>query len=677
MLTEAQIKEAFRWGEPRIVTVRRGTPLERQRMVLEAPATKEARAFAAANKADCITWQIGLTEYPPESNKWRFTWWRDVPKDVQEAKAKAVAESRATDGDAVIPVPAGLALRGYQTAGVAFALKRNGTLIADEMGLGKTVQIIGVINADERNHRCLIVCPSGLVNNWYSELATWLTREDKDIGIADGDCFPSSTIVICGWGMVSKYAERIGGLHWDLVAIDECHMLKNKDALRSRAILGYRPKRNEPAALARAPLRPRIRLAASGTPALNKPQELWTVLHWLDPINWNDWWRFNQRYCGAYQGRYGIAYGEPTNLKELEEKLRSTVMVRRLKSQVLTELPPKTRQLIELQTDGTEARNERRMMRERGIDIEGALARMEADVVLASAGDSPQTFETAVEALEKGVVTEFESASAVRMATGLAKVGPALEFIRNELEELPKVVVWAHHVEVLELLVEGLKEYGCVGRWGKHSATERQNAVNQFQNDPRLRVFVVGNRAMGTGFTMTAADTSIHVEDDWVPGIILQAEDRIHRIGQRAACFHKHLVLPGTIDAAVLRSVLTKVGWLGQMLDGIKPGSDEAVFFDSEQRAPRICRGYIAPSRREIVEGAAGMSPQGVAGTTEALRRLAAAVGGFACNQVDAHVIKGLSVKLMLSPKEAFLARKLCTKYAGQLPDVIVERMKL
>jgi hypothetical protein len=146
---------------------------------------------------------------------WLVCWWGQVPAEETTKTQATIAASRAADADVTIPAPPGCTYLGYQKAGIQFALERPGTLIADEMGLGKTIQGIGVINADPKIARVLVICPASLKLNWYRELKKWLVRP-LSVGIADSKVFPTTDIVILNYDIAHKY-ERALSFYWDLI----------------------------------------------------------------------------------------------------------------------------------------------------------------------------------------------------------------------------------------------------------------------------------------------------------------------------------------------------------------------------------------------------------------------------------------------------------------------------
>jgi SWI/SNF-related matrix-associated actin-dependent regulator 1 of chromatin subfamily A len=236
--------------------------------------------------------------------------------------------------------PSGLSYFPYQVEGISFAIERTGTLLADEMGVGKTVQAIGVINAlGDQINRCLIIAPAGMRLVWRDELQRWLVQP-LSIGVAGVDPVSEQIltrvhILVVNYDRLEKMQRLVTGRCWDLAILDECHLIKNPEAKRSQVALQIRAVR---------------RLASSGTPIPNRPIELHPILCWLDPARWPSSGRFQfaTRYCAARLTGFGWDLKGSSNTAELGELLRSTIMIRRTKAEVLPQLPPKLRQVVQL-----------------------------------------------------------------------------------------------------------------------------------------------------------------------------------------------------------------------------------------------------------------------------------------------------------------------------------------
>lgn len=477
-----------------------------------------------------------------------------------EARRKARLEraelSRAADSGLEIPAPSGFSYIPYQKGGIAFGWRafqerKRGILLGDEMGLGKTIQAAGFANLAGMR-RIIIICPASLRGNWYRELQRWLLT-GATVGIADSKRFPATDVVIINYDIVHKWEDQMKGIAWDLVICDEVHKLKNPGARRTQVIFGRKdPKAPIP------PLVAKFRLLLTGTPILNRPEEIFGIVNYVCPEEFPSRRAFEKKYKDA------------TNVKlnELQEALRSTCMIRRLKMDVLTELPPKMRQVLEV-PGGKEAlaaiADEKRTVREQKQvleDLRGAVAK-------AKGTEDDDVYREAVRRLRAARGVAFSEIARVRKATAIAKLPYVIAHIEACFEEgHNKMLCFAHHHEVIESLLEHF-DGTAVAIYGKtkNDAFTRQGIVDTFQTDPEVRLFIGSIGAAGVGLTLTASSHVMFAELDWVPGNIMQAEDRAHRIGQRDSVLVQHLVLEGSLDALIASRIVEKAEMIDAALD--------------------------------------------------------------------------------------------------------------
>lgn len=407
-------------------------------------------------------------------------------------------------------------LRPYQEQGVQDILdklytnKKHGALLADAPGLGKTAQAIEVANrlaAGRPIFLTLVVCPASLRLNWNREIHAWAQ--------------PKRYFEVRTYGEIVRKKQDYQ--RYFFVIFDEAHYLKNPDAKRTKAC----------SALADGSY---YKLALTGTPVVNRPIEIFPVLQILGLKN--HWTRitFAIRYCAATfryiyvrggRKRKILDVNGASHTDELNKALRSSVMVRRTKEEVLTELPPKIRQVIAMDF----ASGESESFRQRFASLSLA-----ADI------------------LQETKRIPFEELAKERYNVAVAKIPYVREFIDDLLEEEEKVVVFAHHRDVVKALAEG---EGRVMLYGGMTEKQKDEAVQAFQHGS-ARVFVGQITAAGTGLTLTAARTVVFAELDWVPGNVTQAEDRCHRIGQHDTVRVFHIVAEGSIDARLVRAIVDK-----------------------------------------------------------------------------------------------------------------------
>jgi SWI/SNF-related matrix-associated actin-dependent regulator 1 of chromatin subfamily A len=175
--------------------------------------------------------------------------------------------------------------------------------------------------------------------NWLREWEKWDTLGRKAEVVRNGKQeFPKTDVVIINYDILTKFDLLFR--EWDLLILDEAHYCKNNKAARTKAIFGGKGQK---------PIKAKRRIILTGTPILNKPIEAYTILKSIAPDQFGNWKYYTDRYCDAKHDGWGVDVSGASNLGELQERLRSTCMVRRLKKDVLTELPAKRRQLIEIE----------------------------------------------------------------------------------------------------------------------------------------------------------------------------------------------------------------------------------------------------------------------------------------------------------------------------------------
>jgi len=453
----------------------------------------------------------------------------------------AVAASAVTATTFRPQCPVGQEPRPFQCAGVEWLLNHPRALLAESMGCGKTIQAILAINHLPEVKRVLVLCPASVKLNWENEFRAWLTRP-LTVGVAAGNFCPATDIVIANYDIVGRVKPRLAAL--DLLILDECQYIKNPRAVRTAEVVG-RESRFRPV----LPIRAARVIALSGTPMENRPAELWTLLHYLDPVAWPNANAFYSRYCAATWGPHGFDCTGASNLDELRLRLRSTLMLRRLKADVLPELPPKQRQIIEL-----------------GVGADKLLtdlkSRLSADFV------------NSVEGLRVARRLVADAIATVRKESGLAKFDAALAHLKDQTADGHKLVVFGWTTELLQRLHREFP--GSVLVTGATPVPERQAAVERFTTATDCQVFFGNIRAAGVGINLQVASHVVFVEFDWTPGTMEQAADRCHRLGQRDSVLVQYLVLRGTLDAVVAKTFVRKAGLVGQALDGLA----EAVALD-------------------------------------------------------------------------------------------------
>jgi SWI/SNF-related matrix-associated actin-dependent regulator of chromatin subfamily A-like protein 1 len=476
-----------------------------------------------------------------------------------------LAKSRAVDSSIVVPCPPGLQYEPYQLAGISYAMQHKDTLIGDAPGLGKTIESLGVVNKlGDAAKSVLVVGPATLTFNWKDEAEKWLMGDWKIfIPRSGADEVPATSgriLVITNYEKVSgkrvtpfmKSIERV----WDVAIFDEAHALKTPTSMRSRAVLGER------GLLWRA----HRSLFLTGTPIENFPKEIWPLAAALCPAKFGDWDVFARRYCGLHQEERGdglvwVATGG-TNLGELQQRLRSTFMVRRLKEDVMKELPPKRRQLVVLGDEEVDwsAHPEFKKWKECYEKAwEAALARVEA-------AKTSTEYKSAVRDLDAVTGVAFTETSDLRHKTALVKLPMCLKYLDELLESTAdNIVVFAHHNDVLEKLHEHFAD-NSVLLYGGTPMKDRGEVIRAFQAGEK-RIFLGSLKAAGVGINLYRACIAVFCEGDWVPATMTQAEDRLCRKGQTKMVHVIHLALNGTLDVNMSKKVIAKQNAIDKALD--------------------------------------------------------------------------------------------------------------
>uniref|UniRef100_A0A3Q1AVF7 Zinc finger, RAN-binding domain containing 3 n=1 Tax=Amphiprion ocellaris TaxID=80972 RepID=A0A3Q1AVF7_AMPOC len=420
------------------------------------------------------------------------------------------------------------------------------------MGLGKTVQAIAVAYAFRQEWPLLVVVPSSLKYPWIEELERWIPElQPGDINLVDSKSdtmgISSSKVTVLGYGLLSTDArplvEALTRQQFAVVVVDESHYLKSRNAARTKIVVPLIQSAKRAILL-------------TGTPALGRPEELFMQLDALYHKSFGTWTDYAKKYCNAHYRYFGPRRlwdcRGASNLKELHQRL-SQIMIRRLKVEVLSQLPPKIRQRIP-------------------FDLPKEAVK--------EASASFAQWERLMKGLRSGVVaadnpfTEVMSlVTQMYKQTAIAKAGAVKDYIKMMLEaEQLKFLVFAHHLTMLQACTEAVIEAkaGYVRIDGRVSSSERIQLVHKFQSDPETRVAILSIQAAGQGLTFTAASHVVFAELYWNPGHIKQAEDRAHRIGQTSSVNVHYLIAKGTFDTFMWSMLNKKETVTGSTLNGRK-----------------------------------------------------------------------------------------------------------
>lgn len=394
-----------------------------------------------------------------------------------------------------------------------------------------TIQGIGIINDNPTFDRILIVCPSSLKINWERELDLWLYNRELDVKVVNGNMLhKEANINIVNYDRLDK-CHNLRNFDWDLIIFDEAHYLKNDKAKRTRAVMGYRKT---------PPLDAKKVVMLTGTPMTNRPADVWTICHYMQPNVFKDKWAFLMRYCDPKRVFGRLDFSGSSNLEELHRKMQP-FMIRRLKKDVLPQLPDKQYQVIELNPMG----KHKSLIKE-----ELSMTEFTRD--------------------NGRVKVNFEDTSRIRKELGEAKVPAVVARLKDMMEEYDgKIVVFAHHRSVIEELVGAFGEKKAVVAYGGMSGKAKQESIDRFNNDPEVKLFIGSISSAGIGITLTVASVLVFAEMSYSPSEMDQAEDRIHRATQKSDSVNiLYFVYRNSLDSNIAHSIVDKKNIIGKVIDG-------------------------------------------------------------------------------------------------------------
>ncbi|XP_061696706.1 SWI/SNF-related matrix-associated actin-dependent regulator of chromatin subfamily A-like protein 1 [Syngnathoides biaculeatus] len=405
-------------------------------------------------------------------------------------------------------------LMPFQMEGVSYAVSKQGRLLlADDMGLGKTVQAICIAAYYRKEWPVLVVTPSSVRFTWAESFRRWLPSLSPDsinVVVKAKDNLRAGLVNIISYDLLSRIDKQLPAKPFNILIMDESHFLKNIKTARCKA------------ALPLSKTAKRV-ILLSGTPAMSRPSELYTQILAVRPTLFPRFHDFGLRYCAAKQLAWGWDYSGSSHLGELKLLLSECLMLRRLKSDVLSQLPSKQRKVVTVTIDGISNRTK--------------AALSSAAVELARGHQNKKD--------ERDALLIFYN------HTAEAKLQAITEYITDMLEcGRDKFLVFAHHKLVLDHITSELakKDVSFIRIDGSTASSERQRLCDKFQHSGKTCVAVLSITAANMGLTLHAADLVIFAELFWNPGVLIQAEDRVHRIGQTNNVNVHYLVARGTAD---------------------------------------------------------------------------------------------------------------------------------
>jgi len=424
-------------------------------------------------------------------------------------------------------------LRPYQRKGVDFLsfIGEHGLhgILADDMGLGKTIQAIALLLRDKEEGKpgpSLLVAPTSVVYNWEQELSRFApslktlvlhgsARRERFGDIADVD------VVVTSYALLRRDQEQLKKQNFHYLILDEAQNIKNPQSQAAKAA---------------ARLQSRHRLCLTGTPLENNLIELWSLFNFLMPGLLGTERRFRESYLGAMQG------SDPTAMADLRHRTRPFIL-RRLKSEVAQDLPPRTEMVAYCEL-GTE---QRRFYNETLSRVRGEIF---ATVDRMGMGRAHLNILEALLRLRQICCDPMLVARDDRDIPS-AKMDLFMDMVREMTAEGHRVLVFSQFVKVLQALRTRLTEAEIATEYLDGSTKDRLERANRF-NASDVPVFLISLKAGGTGLNLTGADYVMHFDPWWNPAVEDQATDRAHRIGQTRHVFSYKLIAKDTIEEKVL-----------------------------------------------------------------------------------------------------------------------------
>jgi superfamily II DNA or RNA helicase len=475
------------------------------------------------------------------------TGWKSQLKKIRDAE----------DFQPKVPKTLRADLRGYQTDGYDWLARLAewgaGACLADDMGLGKTVQALALLLHRAKGGPALVIAPTSVAANWIDEVArfaptleivlyTGPDRKDRleEIG--------SHSLVITTYGILQRGDDELTAVKWHTVVLDEAQAIKNRATKRSKAAMKLQ-----------AP----FRIATTGTPVENRLDELHNLFTFLNPGLLGSAERFRTQFADPIERNKDAA---------ARDRLRRVIkpfILRRMKGDVLKDLPPKTEVTLHVELDEQESAFYEALRQKAVSDLE-------------SAKQAPE--ESAVRILAE--ITRLRRACChpklvqPKGAPESSKQRVFIETLTEILDGGHQVLVFSQFVDHLKIARQSLDDLGIEYQYldGSTPARKRKVAIDAFQSGEG-NVFLISLKAGGSGLNLTAADYVIHLDPWWNPAVEDQASDRAHRIGQQRPVTVYRLVTKGTIEEKIVALHHEKRDLASAMLEG----TDAAGRLTSEQ----------------------------------------------------------------------------------------------
>jgi len=447
-------------------------------------------------------------------------------------------------------------LRDYQCDGFDWAMRLAhwgaGACLADDMGLGKTLQALAVIVARAQSGASLVLAPTSVCFNWQQEISRFAPTLNVKVFGRDGDMSERKKVlenlqpfdlVICSYGLLQRESEKLAAVEWQTIVADEAQALKNPLAKRTQAALALKGK---------------FKMATTGTPIENNLTELWSLFRFINPGLLGSQKQFHKRFAQLIESNKASDDAAKRRANFALRQVISPFILRRLKSQVLTELPARTEinlpiELSEQEITFYEALRRQAIENLMHEDVEAGQQhiKMLAEIMKLRRACCHPSLVMAESTIESSKLKAFDNLM--------------VELKQNNHKSL----VFSQFVGHLNLLRERLIANGISFQYldGSTPISQRQQAVNAFQSGEG-DVFLISLKAGGSGLNLTAADYVVHMDPWWNPAVEDQASDRAHRMGQTRPVTIYRFIAKNTIEDKIVALHQHKRDLANSLLEG-------------------------------------------------------------------------------------------------------------
>ena len=448
----------------------------------------------------------------------------------------------------IIPSTLQAELRDYQVEGFSYLSRlahwEIGACLADDMGLGKTIQAIALLLSHAQKGPCLVIAPTSVCFVWLEELAKFAPtlvpytlyniNDRKDLI----DSLGKMDILICSYGLLHQAGDLLLEKSWQMIILDEAQAIKNSDTKRWKYAIQLNSK---------------CRIALTGTPIENHLGELWSIFRFLNPGLLGSLTFFHQRFSGPIE-----KYNDPIAKRALKN-LVSPYILRRTKSEVLLELPPKIEQSILIEPTAEE------MAFYEAVRVK-ALERINE---LSHSENNTKRFSILAEISRLRQACCHASLVNENITIASSKIKTFITLAKNIIDNKHKALIFSQFVRYLDKIKEVLDQEKIDYQYldGSTTIKDRQCAVDAFQAGVG-DLFLISLKAGGTGLNLTAADYVIILDPWWNPAVEDQAADRAHRIGQLRPVTVYRLIMKNSIEEKIITLHKNKKDLAADLLSG-------------------------------------------------------------------------------------------------------------